>query len=62
MKPAARVTVLLLGFIAVLHVLRIAFQVPATAGTVTIPMWASLVGVLIPGGLAVWLWREQRQG
>lgn len=62
MKPAARISVLFLAAVAVLHVLRLVFQVQATAGTVTIPMWASLFGVLVPGGLAVWLWREQLQG
>lgn len=62
MKPAARVIVLFLGFIVVLHILRLVFQVQVTAGTTTIPVWVSVIGVLLPGGLALWLWREQQQG
>lgn len=60
MKPFALIAVILLGLIAVLHVLRLVFQVEATAGGVAIPMWASVLGVLGPGLVAVMLWREQR--
>ena len=61
MKPAALIATLFLSVVAVLHVLRLVFQVQVTAGSVTIPMWASVLAVLGPGALAVWLWREQRQ-
>ena len=61
MKPAAReVAALFLSVVAVLHVLRLIFQVPVTAGTVEIPMWASVFAVIATGALAVWLWKEQR--
>ncbi len=60
MKPAARVAVLFLSVVVVLHVLRLIFQVPVTAGTVAIPMWASVFAVIVPAALAVWLWKEQR--
>ncbi len=61
MKPAALVTTLVLCAIAVLHVLRLVLQVEINAGTVVIPMWASVPAVLCAGALAFWLWREQRQ-
>ncbi len=60
MKPAARVAVLFLSVVVVLHVLRLIFQVPVTAGTVAIPIWASVFAVIVPAALAVWLWKEQR--
>ena len=46
MKPAALVTTLVLCAIAVLHVLRLVLQVEINAGTVVIPMWASVPAVL----------------
>ncbi len=61
MRPAALLTTLLLCAIAVLHVLRLVFQVQISAGSVAIPMWASLVAVPVAAGLALGLWREQRQ-
>ena len=61
MKPAGIIVILLSAF-AVVHVLRLVFQVSIVVGSVAIPMWASVLGVLVPGGLAFWLWREQREG
>jgi len=60
MKPAATIAALFLALVAVFHLLRIVFQVPVTAGSVEIPMWASVLGVIGPGALAAWLWREQK--
>ena len=61
MKSAALVATLLLLVIAVVHVLRLFFQVPVIVGSVDVPMWASAVGALGAGALALWLWREQRR-
>ena len=61
MKPAALVAVLLLSVVALLHVLRLIFQVQITVGSTEIPMWASVFAVIGPGALAVWLWKEQRE-
>ena len=60
MKSAALVAVLFLSVVALLHVLRLIFQVQITVGFTEIPMWASLIAVIGPGALAVWLWKEQR--
>ncbi len=60
MKPATLVATLFLSVVAALHLLRLLFQVQFTVASTTIPMWASALGVLGPGALAVWLWREQR--
>ena len=61
MRPAALVATLFLTFVAVLHILRLAFQVEVTAGAVAIPMWASVIAVLATGAMAIWLWREQQE-
>ena len=60
MKPAALVAVLFLSVVALLHALRLIFQVQITVGSTEIPMWASVLAVIGPGALAVWLWKEQR--
>lgn len=60
MKPAALVAVLFLSVVALLHVMRLIFQVQITVGSTEIPMWASVLAVIGPGALAVWLWKEQR--
>ncbi len=60
MKPAALIATLFLSAIAVLHVLRLLFRVTVTAGGFEVPLWASVLAIIGPGGLAVWLWREQQ--
>jgi hypothetical protein len=60
MKPAALVAVLFLSVVALLHILRLIFQVQITVGSTEIPMWASVLAVIGPGALAGWLWKEQR--
>jgi hypothetical protein len=60
MKPARAVTILLLLIIAVGHLLRLAFGVEATVGGTAIPMWVSVVGMIVPAALAYGLYREHR--
>ncbi|HZZ99711.1 MAG TPA: hypothetical protein VFK07_03320 [Candidatus Paceibacterota bacterium] len=42
----------LLAIVAVLHFLRILYSVPVIFGQVSIPLWLSIIGVIIPGFLA----------
>ncbi len=60
MKPAAFLATLFLALVAVLHVLRLVFQVEVVAGSTVVPMWASVLGVLLPAALAFGLWREKQ--
>ncbi len=60
MKPAATLAIAFLTAIALLHALRLAFQVRVLVGAFEIPLWGSVVAILGPGALALWLWREQR--
>ena len=57
MKPA-RLASVLLSIVAILHVLRLMFQVEVTFGTVVIPLWASLPAAVLLSALAAWLWRD----
>ena len=61
MKPAALTATVFLALIAVIHLLRVLFQVPITAGNTEFPMSLSAGGALAIGALAGWLWREQRR-
>ncbi len=58
MKPSMLATLIFLVLVALLHVLRLALQTEVTANAMLIPFWVSIVGLLLPSGLALWLWRE----
>ena len=62
MKPFTTIAIVIFSLVAVLHVLRLIFGWEAVVNGMVIPMWVSVVGVLIAGGLAVMLWRESRPG
>jgi hypothetical protein len=67
MKPFTTVAVTVFSLVAGVHLARIVLDwkvvvgesVVAVGGT-SIPMWASYLGVVIAGGLAVMVWRESR--
>jgi hypothetical protein len=67
MKPFTTAAVVVFTLVAGLHLARIVLgwhviigeSVVAVGGT-SIPMWASYLGAVIAGGLAVMLWRESR--
>ena len=60
MKPAALLSTILLGMVALAHLLRLALHVEVVAGGNRIPMWTSGIGFLVSATLAVALWRESR--
>jgi len=60
MKPATFLTAFILAFVALAHLLRLIFGVEVIAGGHVIPLWISVPGFLVPGALAVALWRESR--
>jgi len=60
MRPAALVTVVFLSLVASLHLVRLLFSVELTVAGTTLPLWVSLFGVVGPGALGIWLWRDQR--
>ena len=59
-KPFTTIAVGVFGLVALLHVLRLVFGWEVTIQGSIVPMWVSVVGVIIAGGLAVMLWRESR--
>lgn len=62
MKPATTIAVALLGLVALAHVLRVGFGLEAVVGGWNVPMWVSYIGVLLPGGLAYFVYRDHQGG
>jgi hypothetical protein len=60
MKPFTYIAVVVFALAALLHLLRLLFGWEATIAGLTVPIWLSLLGAVIAGGLAVMVWRESR--
>ncbi len=58
MKPFTNLAIAIFILIAVVHLLRLVYGWEATVNSVVIPMWVSVMGLLIAGALAYLLWRE----
>jgi hypothetical protein len=61
MKPFATIAIALFGLIAFMHILRLVLGWEVTVNTVIIPMWVSVLGLFIAGGLAWLLWLENKR-
>lgn len=61
MKTGTLLAILFLSLIAILQLLRLLLLIPVIAGGVTIPVWVSFFGFLLPGTIAFLLWRENRK-
>ena len=59
-KPSSFVAAILLWLIAFAQLLRVVFRVEVTAGGVNIPLWVSILAIIVFGALGIWLWRERR--
>jgi hypothetical protein len=60
MKPFTTIAVVIFTIVALTHTCRIWFGWDVMLGGTAIPMWASYLGLIIAGGLAIGLWRESR--
>lgn len=60
MKPATTIAAILLALLSLAHLVRLILGVEFIAAGHAIPQWASVLGFLVPGALAVWVWREHR--
>ena len=62
MKPFTTIAIGIFSLVAVLHVLRLLFGWAIVVAGIAIPMWVSVLGAVVAGGLAVMVWRESRPG
>lgn len=53
-KTYFTITGVLLGLVALAHLARLSFGVAVSVGSYLVPMWLSVLGFIIPGGIAVW--------
>jgi hypothetical protein len=60
MKPFTVVAIVVFILVSLLHLLRYFLGWEVMVNTATIPMWVSLPGFVIAGGLAFMLWREMK--
>ena len=58
MKPFTNLAIAIFILVAVMHLLRLVYGWEATVNSVVIPLWVSVMGLLIAGALAYFLWRE----
>ena len=61
-KPASFFSLVVFWLIALLQILRMLFHMHVTAGSVEIPIWASILPAVFFAGLGAWLWAERRGG
>jgi len=52
-----RVASVVFALFAIGHVVRLVKQVQVTVGTYQIPMWVSVVALIIAAILSTWMWR-----
>ena len=60
MKPFTTIAVVFLTLIAIVHLLRLFAGWEVVVAGFVIPVWWSAFGLVIPGGLALAVWREAR--
>ncbi len=61
-KPFTTIAIFIFGLVAFLHLLRLLLGWKIVIEGAEISMWASVVGGIVAGGLALMLWRESRKG
>jgi len=61
-KPFTTIAIFIFGLVAFLHLLRLLLGWKVVIEGAEISMWASVVGGVVAGGLALMLWRESRKG
>jgi hypothetical protein len=61
MKPFTKIAVALFTLIALVHLLRLLTGWEVVVVGYVVPVWFSLPGLIIAGGLAVMVWREARR-
>lgn len=60
MKPFATAALVIFALVAIVHLLRLLLGWSVTFNDTDIPMWVSVVALVIAAGLAFGLWRENK--
>ena len=60
MKPFTAIAVVVFSLVALLQLVRVISGWEVTVNRLAIPMWASVIALVVAVGLATMLWREAR--
>ena len=61
MKPFTAIAVVVFTLVALVQLVRLLFAWEVTVNGIAIPMWVSVIALLVASSLAVMLWRESNQ-
>jgi hypothetical protein len=61
MKPFTNIATAIFALIALMHLIRLILGWEVTVNAVIIPMWVSVLGLIVAVGLAWLLWLENRR-
>jgi hypothetical protein len=61
MKPFTSIAIVIFALIAFAHLCRLIWGCEVVVSGTVIPLWVSVVGLIVSAGLAVMLWRESRR-
>jgi hypothetical protein len=56
-RTGLRVAAIIFGLVCLGHLWRLLRHVDVRLGTHDILMWISVVGIIIAGGLSLWMWK-----
>jgi len=60
MKPFTVIAIVVFTLVSLFHLLRYTLGWEVVVNSVTMPLWVSIFGFIIPGVLAFMLWREMK--
>ncbi len=58
MKPFTMIAIGIFSLICLVHIARLMVGLDITVGGWVVPLWVSVPGALVTGGLAFMLWKE----
>jgi hypothetical protein len=60
MKPFTSIAVGIFSLICLVHIARLGYGFDIVIGGWAVPLWVSVPGAVLTGGLAFMLWKEKR--
>jgi len=60
MKPFTRIASIVLAIVALLHAVRVFMNNEVLVDNVAIPLWVSVIGVVVAAILSIGLWSESK--
>lgn len=61
MKPFSKIASILMAVIALIHLLRLIVHWKVTISEYEVPLWASILGIIIGMTLSIGLWKESNK-